>query len=194
MTYIDELASRGYLETARFAYDRDAASFLVNDQPLALDAIAASPVLLGDTVNESLTQVSPAELSSLNLTDFSLLSTPRFFDWLMTADGMRAVRGVPEVIHQVFNAVHDVKTPYRGRDSLHGFGAAYLREGHVIVNTIGSCACLGVKVDGHIVNYNEWESKYAEYEFHNLEKSFPAQTISLLAGLGHLAHLSDKSA
>lgn len=192
MNYIEEMASEGMLEAIRFAYDAEAKAFLVNEQPITLSSVSENPGLFAEAVLDGIQTVQVTDLGSMNFTEMTMLSTPRFFDWLMTSEGRQAVRDVPEVTHQAFNLEHDRKLEFRGKDLLHGFGAAYLREGHVTLSTVGSCACLGVVVDGHMVNYSEWGNKYAEYEFHNID--FPAQKISLLAGLGHLAFLSDKSA
>lgn len=192
MNFIEELADEGDLEVARFAYDAASDGFLVNDQPFPLAVVRDNFERFEKSILSNLQAAQITDLSSLNLTFFNMFATPKFFDWLTTSDGKQAVSEVPEVTHRVFNLVYEKQVRIRGKDLLHGFGSAFLREGHVTLSTIGSCACLGVAVDGHLVSYREWGSKYAEYEFHNID--FPAQKISLLAGLGHLAHLSDKSA
>lgn len=117
-------------------------------------------------------------------------TTPRFYEWLQQGCGTSELEGARQAMHDVFEQVRGIKVQREPgvRDRLFGFDAGFLRPGHLTLSTIGSCACLGVSVDGHLVDYHEWDSGFAEYEFHNID--FDAQRVSLLAGIGHLATLA----
>lgn len=119
-------------------------------------------------------------------------ATPKFYNWLQRSCGKSEFKGAREVMLDVFERlIGDEIVPALDLDKddrLFSFSAGFLRPGHLNLSTIGNCACLGVKVDGHIIDYEEWDTGFAEYEFHNID--FEEQRISLLAGIGHLARIA----
>jgi hypothetical protein len=116
------------------------------------------------------------------------ITTPRFYAWLRDHNMADYFAETKQVIADVFNETSETVTkvkPNKKSFSHIEIACGLMREGHVILQTIGNCACLGPKVDGNTVDQDEWATGYAEYETHNVDSS--AQYISLMAGLGHLA-------
>lgn len=118
----------------------------------------------------------------------SPLATPIFNSWLREHFDSSQSADTHRVMLEVFEEVHGMKVGAINNkpDRLFGFSAAQTRPGHLELSVLGNCACLGVCVDGHVVDYHEWDTGYAQYEFHNID--FDAQRVSLLAGIGHLAN------
>ena len=69
-----------------------------------------------------------------------------------------------------------------GTDELFDETSEVMRD---VFQTRGNCACLGVDLHG-IIGERYWDDKIAEFTFHNTDTK--PQQISLLAGLGHIAH------
>lgn len=156
-------------------------SFGINDEDLALNLAFSS---VPNIANVDIPKF-PAVIYWCGI-----LTTPKFYNWIEENFTEQLKKDVCNVIAEVVAALTDsnMKQNVRKADALFGFSLSKIRQGQVILTTIGHCACLCPKVEGHIVDYNEWGTKFTEYEFHNA-LDFPAQTISLLAGIGHLAML-----
>lgn len=120
------------------------------------------------------------------------LTTPMLYSWLQTSCSEKALTATKRVIQEVSEDIMSSQmsegVQFEGGKGPYGISAGFLRPGHLRLQTIGSCACLGVSIDGYMVDYEEWDTGYAEYEFHNIDRD--EQRISLLAGLGHIASLS----
>lgn len=115
------------------------------------------------------------------------LTTPKFYTWLAESGRAADFTGTSKVMKEVFEEVHGQELKGRHHDEMHplGFSAGLLREGHINLTVLGSCACLGTNPDGHIVDWNEWDSGFTELAFHNIDSK--PQMVSIMAGLGHLA-------
>lgn len=122
------------------------------------------------------------------LNDFgNPITTPRFFRWLTTGNRVGIFHETSDVMRDVFEKLQGEKLKGKLHERMDpfGFSCSFIREGHMTLSVLGNCACLGTNPDGHFVDWREWETGFAEYEFHNID--MPHQRISLLAGLGHLA-------
>ncbi len=121
------------------------------------------------------------------------ISTPRFFSWATKMDTSVVFTSTRTVMREVFGTIIGKKLSSDTEDAAAGmgFGASFIREGHINLSVLGSCACIGPRVDGHTVDYHEWETGYAEYEVHNIDAE--VQFISLYAGIGHMARLCAES-
>lgn len=114
------------------------------------------------------------------------LTTPKLYRWLQTAENDDFIR-TAHVMKDVFEEVSGEKLKGKHHDEMHpfGFSVGLQREGHLNLSVLGSCACLGTNPDGHIVDWNEWDSGFTELAFHNIDSK--TQFISIMAGLGHVA-------
>jgi hypothetical protein len=168
------------------SYDVDARAFTIGGKVVPL----TSPDLVLETHSPSGIEVVHNEIMEVPVhvgLFGNPFATPKFYRWLQESCRKDDLESARRVMMTVFEEVHGVQLGkiQDSPDNLFGFGVGFLRPGHLTLNTIGNCACLGVSVDGHIVSYREWDTGFAEYEFHNID--MPAQRISLLAGMGHLA-------
>lgn len=114
------------------------------------------------------------------------LTTPKLYRWLQVAEPEEFTQ-TAHVMKEVFEEVSGEKLKGKHHNEMHplGFSAGLIREGHINLSVIGSCACLGTNPDGHIVDWNEWDSGFTELAFHNIDSK--TQFISIMAGLGHVA-------
>ena len=174
------------LDLHPMSFDVNVQAFTIGGNVIPLD----SPNLVLETYSPSGVEAFKNEIINepVHLGVFgNPLTTPKFSIWLQqncTKDDLESAR---RAMMTVFEILQDFRLGkiQDNPDSIFGFGIGFLRPGHLRLNTIGNCACLGVSVDGHTVSSDEWDTGFAEYEFHNID--MPAQRISLLAGLGHLA-------
>ena len=137
---------------------------------LTLDEVPKHPVVINNTAHP--------------------IATPRMFTWLTSTDIETAFEDTKTVMREVFADIQNIEIDATNQEGLSvwNFGAHFIREGHVRLQVIGDCACLGTIPDGGIVDSDDWETGYVEYGLHNID--MPAQYISLFAGLGHLASLA----
>ena len=124
-----------------------------------------------------------------------IVMLPKMYDWLQENASTELFTQASEIMHDVFTgleprmlgkvATHD---PY----SHWGFNVARLRpeHPHIVLTTLGDCACFGVEIDG-IFGEHTWDQKVAEFGYHNVD--YNPQKVSLLAGIGHIAHLANHS-
>lgn len=184
-----ELIADGTIELSRFSYNHERREFTNG---------ASQYPLLGEDTYKGLLFIDCATVPVEEIPSVPVLTnifgnqvtTPKFYTWLRDMDDESILDETAVVIHEAFSELRGVNLGATERGVSHmSADVNFLREGHLFLQTVGNCACLGVSVDSHVVDYNEWGSGYAAYEFHNID--FPAQHISLLAGLGHLAALCE---
>lgn len=139
----------------------------VDGEGIEKDAITKYPVLIGIWGNP--------------------LTTPKLYRWLRDDVTEKDFVQTSQVMKQVFEEVGGQKLEGKHHNEMHpfGFSAGLLREGHINLSVLGSCACLGTNPDGHMVDWQEWDSGFSELEFHNIDSK--TQFVSILAGLGHIA-------
>lgn len=138
-----------------------------NGEPVTKEQINTHPVLLGTWGNP--------------------ITTPKFYSWLRAGDKSANFQQTARVMKEVFEDVSQEKLDGKRHDEMHplGFSASLQREGHINLSVLGNCACLGTDPDGHLVDWNEWDSGYTELALHNIDTK--PQYVSIMAGLGHLA-------
>lgn len=186
---LPELFIGGDITMHPLHYNLDERTFVIGGKTIPLD----SSDLVRETYDPSGEEVAGEALlaTAVGIGIWgNPLTTPKFYDWLQEGCTQNDLENARVAMHGVFEVRRGmkVKRELGTNDSLWGFSAGFLRPGHLNLSTIGNCACLGVKVDGHIVDSDEWDTGFAEYEFHNTDYDF--QRISLMAGLGHLARLA----
>jgi len=184
-----ELIADGTIELTKLSYDHTASMFTIGDMQLALrDENIYDALVFGrgaDTMPNDVPGI-PVFIGTFG----SPVTTPKFYSWLTGIETKKVFDETATVIRDTFSAVHNVTINSSDRGgSVFGADVYFLRPGHLSLQTIGNCACLGVSVGSMIVDYEEWDRGYAAYEFHNID--WPAQYISLMAGLGHLAALCE---
>lgn len=141
----------------------------------------------GGSVNKSEIPHHPVHLSYIG----DPIATPMLFDWLKADNfGKEERLAVRQVMHDVYEEIEGEKLERNPdwNDISRGFGVSNVRGGHVSLVTLGDDSSLGVALEGLLIDQHDWDSHYAEYEFHNV--NLAPQRISLLAGLGHLARLA----
>ena len=118
------------------------------------------------------------------------ITTPKLFTWLAQENMSGVFQETADIMREVYGLVQGEKLKGKLHKKMdpYGFSCGLIRNGHVTLSVLGSCACLGTNPYGNFVDGNEWETGFVEYEFHNIDA--PVQRISLLAGIGHLALLS----
>lgn len=178
----------GELDMYNFSYDTATKEF----------SVAGARVTLADAKNNmgspflgarDITPTPSTELQSIVLSQFNPISRPCFNDWVSSPSAVESLYYVPEVMRTAYADLEGITlNSDKNTDSLWGFSVSFLRAeyGHIRLSTVGNCACMGVAANGYLVSYQDWQTKYAEYEFHNID--FATQKISLLAGLGFLAN------
>ncbi len=187
------------------AYDVQHDRFLFGDGPnrvelstkdfkMQIDAnneASASSLYIPDLQVSYLQEINDLKLGILH--GQRIFAGPRFFDFIETPKGSETLSRVPSSMLKVFNEAMPVS---RQTDSStigntpFSFYVNKLREGHLIVNAIGNCACLGVDGDG-LLRESDWPTKFAEYSFHNID--FIAQRVSLISGLAFVAFCAEQS-
>lgn len=115
------------------------------------------------------------------------VTSPRFYTWLMNVDRPSMFQETSDVMRKAYEELGNISLQKKHNKEMHpmGFSAGLLREGHINLSVLGNCACLGTNPDGHIVDYDEWDTGFAEMTLHNIDTS--VQHISIMAGLGHMA-------
>lgn len=180
------------LELYPLYYHREDKSFSIADREIPVSSESYKETLFpsGNAVESYEIPDHPVHLGIFG----NPITTPRFYDWLIansTADNLLETKFVmQEVFEELRGAKLEGKPSAASLTSPFGFEAYFLRPGHLLLQVIGNCACLGTNPDGYIVDYHEWDSRYAEYTFHNIDTE--SQRISLLSGLGHLSKISKK--
>jgi hypothetical protein len=173
-------------ELVQLTYDHEQEAFFTGSIEHALDSSELLDALLWPSGS-----VVPTE----NIADLPVLldvfahpiTTPKLFTWLKEKGGPKLFQETSDVMRDVFSKLQDIQLEKRHHKKMSpfGFSCEFIREGHVTLSVLGNCACLGTNPDGHTIDWYDWESGFAELEFHNID--MPEQRISLLAGLGHLA-------
>ncbi|MGH7237002.1 MAG: hypothetical protein ACREGF_00515 [Candidatus Saccharimonadales bacterium] len=175
-------------EFRAFTYDSGQRNFSVGGETLALD----SPDLEHDLLFPPGKPITAAELLNVP-TVFDVsghpITTPKLFSWLSRPDASGYFQQTADVMRDAFSELDNIKLNTRQHKAikLMGFSCSFLREGHVTLTVLGSCACLGTDPLGDLVDSHDWDTGFVEMAFHNADT--PTQYISLLAGLGHLATL-----
>jgi len=177
------------LEFRHLYYDHPNYTFKIGGVENLIEGEASKDVLIfpsGHAVDKHGLSKHPVVLGVLG----NPIATPMFFEWVSNCDHEVIFPEVKSVIREVYARVLDIEIPeYDRESSAHiNFNVGFEREGHVHLQTFGNCACLGTDPDGIMVDYRDWDTGYAEYTLHNIDR--PAQYISLFAGLGHFATLA----
>lgn len=115
---------------------------------------------------------------------------PKMYDRLSSNGTQELLDETCEVMFDVFDTLGtglSIGSKNEGSYGHTGFGAGFLSDEHPhpTLQVFGNCACLSVDMYGAF-REDRWEEKVAEFTYHNID--LDAQRISLLAGLGHLAH------
>jgi hypothetical protein len=167
-------------------FDRDTSSFSIGGRDISID----SPELFSETLFPTGTSISFEELldspAYIGIRG-NPIATPKFFNWLQEYCNKEDLEQTRQTIINVYEELRGISLDkvLDTHEVLYGFSANLLRPGHLNLTTLGSYACLEVSVYGVFIDNHEWDTGFAEYEFHNID--MPAQRISLLAGMGHLA-------
>lgn len=167
-------------------YDHETRLFVVGGEELPLDTPALHHRLLfpeGAELDEIAIERYPVLLSQLGRP----LTTPRMFTWLKESGEGEVFQRTSDVMREAYSEVESIELTggHHKKMSPFGFSVELIRTGHATLSVLGNCACLGTDPDGHLVDWHEWETGYAELTFHNIDT--PAQFVGLFAGLGHLA-------
>lgn len=115
----------------------------------------------------------------------AIVTGPVFHDFIETDKAGEVIKETPQVMLAVFNTVSTFKANKSHIGGFSGFDVQRFREGQVNLSVFGDCACFAPDLYGPIVRPHEWEMKFAEYTEHDI--GFPAQIISLYAGIGYIA-------
>ncbi len=175
---------------ATFSYDHEEGKFTSGD-------IQYTPVNLPLTYGALAASNEPRELpdTAVVQTVVGAIMLPRLYDWLQANETEALHRETAEVMHDVFVGLRSDmrgKVAKYDRGGLFGFNMSRFshEHPHFSLVTLGNCACYGV--ESHIVfGERYWNEKIAALGFHNID--MPAQEVSLLAGLGHLAHRANQA-
>ena len=174
------------VEVRSFFYEHEDKVFVVGGKEISISDSSAARELIfpkGEPIDKDQISNFPVLLAPLG----GPIATPKLYTWLQKPDTAREFGGTSTVMKEVFEEVHGEKLSGRHHDTMHpmGFSAGLMREGHINLSVLGSCACLGTNPDGHLVDWHEWDSGYVELSTHNIDTD--TQLISIMAGLGHLA-------
>ncbi len=119
---------------------------------------------------------------------------PKMHEWLNeNRDSQTLQAEVTEVIGDVFEKLHPDRVIQKGQDrGFIGFNMFFASRElpHPTLQTLGNCACMGVTESNPLGN-KVWVDEVASFTFHNVDTR--EQHISLLAGLGYLAHRASRS-
>lgn len=175
---------------AAFSYDHEKGMFTSGDiQYTSVDL----PLSYGDL--SAPTQPNELPNTAVVQTVVGAIMMPRLYDWLQANETEALHRETAEVMHDVFVGLRpDMlgKVAKHDRGGLFGFNMSRIspEHPHFSLVTLGNCACYGV--ESHIVfGERYWNEKIAALGFHNIDT--PPQEVSLLAGLGHLAHRANQA-
>lgn len=168
-----------------FYYEHEKQTFVIGGNELALD----DSDLLGELRYSDGLAVDRDEITKhpvLLGVWGNPLTTPKLYRWLQAVEQQDFIR-TANVMKEVFEEVGGEKLKGKHHDEMHpfGFSAGLQREGHINLTVLGSCACLGTNPDGHIVDWQEWDSGFTELALHNIDSK--TQLVSIMAGLGHIA-------
>ena len=180
-----ELIADGTMELSRFLYDHERRMFIngSSEHPLLADSTYRGIHVMDDALVPIL-EIPQVPLLMNVFGNF--VSTPKFFTWLTKMDIKAVFDETAGVIRDTHSELTGIKNKSKDR-SLSAWNArlGFTNKGHVLLQTVGNTAQLGVSADSHDIGYKEWGTGYSTYELHN--NDWRAQTVSLLAGLGHLA-------
>lgn len=173
------------MHPAAFSYDHQNGVFHVAEQAYAA---ADLPLRHGALASAEPTHELPDTALVHALANPVML--PKMYNWLEENGTDQLFSETSEVMRDVFQTVNGKKllgVTTRDTASHIGFNVNFLRQEHphITLQTLGNCACLGVDLYG-IIGERYWDDKIAEFTFHNTDTK--PQQISLLAGLGHIAH------
>lgn len=118
----------------------------------------------------------------------TIITGPSFAEYIAQNRG-KITKEIPVIIKEAFEIVNGQLTQietdgFRGHL---GFDANINIEGNLTLQTLGDCACLGVDPNGQFI-LEGTENGFSTYGLHNNDAL--TQTVSLYAGLGHIAHLA----
>lgn len=183
--------------TTAVSYDADNKLFTLGEQKFDIHDEAAMAKFPDVSMNTMNVPINPEQqsLGALRL-NRTLIATPLFQKWLQENSYREKKPEVEEIILDVFTSINHRASKQdlekcKGA-SFMGFSMNMLRPEplHLTFTTMGNCACLGAEIDGRL-GQRIWEFGYAQYGWHNID--YPAQRVSLLAGIGHIASLANKS-
>lgn len=176
----------------RFAYDHEKREFTIGSRRVSVADAGKNTVLLTPDIDDESVDADPMLASVM----WNHVMYPGMYDWLNDHFSNEVADETVGVMVDVFADLRpdlDISKYYRGTavDQLLGFSAVRSRSEHphVTLTVLGNCACYGVSVDG-VFGYHDWSSKFAGFEMHNIDA--PEQSVSLQAGLGHLAFKAEQ--
>lgn len=175
-----------------FAYDRDRQAFVVGGKEIGVEVF--SPY----TFNPDEHGLSWDGLPIDEIKDHSvmiiggigrILSGPKMREFV--AANPSQIDQADKVMREVFDHLHgddEQQDLYEDEGGAYDF-AARVREGNNLnLQVLGNCSCMYLDPEGDYADPPELG--FAEYTFHN--DFIDAQTVSLSAGMGHLAVLASK--
>jgi hypothetical protein len=124
------------------------------------------------------------ELSAGVMHSDRIVTGPKFYDFLETPQAQLVLKEAEPIMLDVYNEVHSKIADKSTIGGAYGFDACRFRQGQAMLSVLGNCACLGPDMYG-LIREDQWKLKFVEYDLHNIE--YPAQMISLFAGLGYIA-------
>lgn len=191
--YIRDLLKQA--EATSFAYSHEAKQFSIGTRDVTIEAAVHNPRLLTTRSLATDHLDDPADKDPmLAVALWHHVSYPSMYDWLDERFDAAMADETVEVMIDAFGAA-DPSIPRKhlrpDKGGFMGFSAERTRSEHphVSLTVLGNCACLYASVSGFIGEH-DWDSKFTNYEMHNVDT--PVQTVSILAGLGHLASRAAK--
>lgn len=191
--HIRDLLKRA--EATSFSYSYEAKQFNIGTRDISIEAAVDNPRLL--TTRHPATDHSDGSTDKDPMLAVALwhhVSYPGMYDWLDERFDAAMADETVEVMIDAFAAA-DPNIPRKhlrpDKGGFMGFSAERARRehAHLSLTVLGNCACMYASVSGFIGEH-DWDSKFTNYELHNVDT--PVQRVSILAGLGHLAHRAAK--
>lgn len=190
MSYLTETTTELNLPALRFDADRQEIAIGEQAFPISRDLAETSPWSI--VRHSDSNQIAEADVC-MNVFA-KLIGTPNFHGWLgaVMSDTQRSEEvknSTLDVMKSVLVTLEpEYDTPELKKPGLFSFNMDITSYNHANLSTYGNCACLHPHPDGLWVDYQDWEEGFCEYDWHNID--FDAQAWSLIAGIGHLAHLA----
>lgn len=183
-------------------YDHNTRSLKVGDKCLVLDRpdmateqnlFELSPEYIGwEETEQAIARAKKLDGSMVLLSaTIEPITTPEFNDWLFYDDRSKEMAETTEVIAEVFDKLYGNLPEFvkEARGGFMSFSALRIDSG-LGLTTFGNCACLGPNPSGYYFRHEELAEGWREYAWHNNDTA--TQTLSLLAGMGHIALLASK--
>lgn len=177
------------------SYDHDSQLFLSGSQKVSPEAVRDNIRKLSLQQDEHLTDDELDELIETTPVVYTVLrplALPRFHEWLGDNSSRNLFDETADVMRDVLIRLRpDVSSVERGGLGFMGFAVERTTREypHLFFQTLGNCACMSVDPHGFI-GERYWDEQIASFSNHNVDT--PEQEVSLLAGLGHIAHLASR--